>query len=115
MDFKFQVMEMSLIKHKFERSQTVAITASEFERACTAEIPPIPPPPLRGDSTRPLNIYGTTEIQMAVSDFLSSSLPLLAVFRGFFLYMKQLCTNDIAYLNAETKKRILELCFYLHK
>lgn len=77
-------MEMSLIKHKYERSQKVAITASEFAKSLHCRNASSP---LRGDSTRPLNIYGTTEIQIAVCDFLSSSLPLLAVFReGFSLY-----------------------------
>lgn len=34
-------MEMSLIKHvKYRLSHKVAITVFEFERACTAEMPP---------------------------------------------------------------------------
>lgn len=112
MDFKFQVMEMSLIKHKYERSQKVAITASEFAKSLHCRNASSP---LRGDSTRPLNIYGTTEIQIAVCDFLSSSLPLLAVFReGFSLTLDD--HNDILLqtLMQRLKNVFLELCIYLH-
>lgn len=67
MDFTFHVMEISLIKHKYGLSQKVAIMASS---------------PLRGDGTKPLNIYGDTEIQIAVCDFLSSSRAIISCFQS---------------------------------
>lgn len=111
MDFKFQVMEMSWIKHKYRLSQKVAITEFEKSLHCWNASTR-----LKGDSTGPSNIYGTTEIQMALCDFLSSSRPLLAVFKSEApLFCTAVAYHRYILSQSWMQKCILELCIHLQQ
>lgn len=80
MDFKFQVMEMRLIKRKYGLGKWIITVSGHYSLWVWKSMQRWKAfSPLRGDSTRPLNIYGDTETQIAVCDFLWSSQPLFAV------------------------------------
>lgn len=73
----------SEIGHAFLSFSFLFVGGGGFKEECGAAAESAASP-LRGDSTGPSNIYATAEIQIALYDFLSSSLAVIGPFFFFF-------------------------------